>query len=189
MSKTKEKILITATECFFQHGYAATNISMVSRYSGVSRVTIHKQCKSKESLFRAVIEKYITDNSKRLTLYTHSTSDFWSETEAFIIARCGGLFKEISSALIRSDLLHAGQNYCQDIIQENEIKVRSAINYRMAKEIDSARLTLERISMSSEEFSRIIESAPLGLALSSIEEDHPTFVSQLMKVFKASTSI
>lgn len=189
MSNSREKILTSATECFFQHGYAAANISMIARYAEISRVTIHKQFKSKETLFRAVFEKHITNSNERLKFYANSVGDFWSETETFIIARCGGLFEEIPSALIRSDLVHACQSHCQDIIQKSEIKVRETINNRIIKEIDAKRFTLQRIDMTSEEFSRVIESAPFGLALSSLEEDHPAFVGQLMKVFKASTTI
>lgn len=161
---------------------------MISRYAEISRVTIHKHYKSKEALFRAVIENHIANSSNQFTHYTDSTGDFWAETEAFIIARCGGLFKEITSSLIRTDLLHAGQSYCQDIIQNNEVKARDSINFRITKEIDAKRLTLENIDMTAEAFARAIHSAPFGLALSSLGENHTQYVNQLIKVFKASSS-
>lgn len=186
---SKEKILNSATECFFQHGYAAANISMIGRYAGVSRVTIHKKFKSKEELFRSVIEKYIAEKNEFLERYTHSKGDFWLETESFTLERCNGLFEEISSVLVRTDLLHAGQSYCQDIIHENELEVREAIKLRIVDELAEKRMTLSEISMSIEEFARVIESAPFGLAISSVEEDNLAFVKHLMKIFKASTAI
>lgn len=189
LPNSREKILTSATECFFQHGYAAANISMISRYVKISRVTIHKQFKSKEALFRAVVEKHITENHERLRHYEQSSGDFWAETQAFTLERCGGLFDEVSSTLIRTDLLHAGQTYCEDIIQEMECKVRECIKYRILKELDENRMTLDKIAISVEEFSRIIESAPFGLAISSIEQDNQAFVKNIMKVFKASTML
>jgi len=187
LPSSKDKILSSATECFFQHGYAAANISMIGRYSEISRVTIHKQFKSKEALFRAVVEKYIADKNELLERYTHSKGNFWLETELFILARCDGLFEEVSSALVRTDLLHAGQSYCQDIIHENELRVRDSIKLRIETELAENRMTLSKIAISVEEFARVIESSPFGLAISSVEEDNQAFVRHLMKVFKAAT--
>lgn len=189
MLSSTEKILIAATECFFQHGYAAANISMISRYAEVSRVTIHKQFKSKEALFRSVLQRYIVNNDELLAQYKKSSGELWSETEAFILKRCDGLFEEVSSVVVRTDLLHAGQSYCQDIIQANEIKVRESIIYRINKEITEQRMTLDKIDMSADELARLIEFAPFGLALSSQEEDSPAYVKQLIKVFKAATAV
>jgi len=189
LPSSKEKILSSATECFFQHGYAAANISMIGRYANISRVTIHKQFKSKEDLFRSVIVKYIADSNEFIERYTQSKGDFWLETESFILDRCDGLFEEVSSAIIRTDLLHAGQSYCQDIIYENELRVRESIKLRVANELAENRMTLSKISISIEEFARVIESAPFGLAISSVEEDNLAFVKHLMKIFKASTAI
>lgn len=189
LSNSREKILTSATECFFQHGYSAANISMIARYTGISRVTIHKQFKSKEDLFRAVVVQHFDENNERMDHYIQSSGDFWSDTEAFILGRCGGLFEEITSALIRTDLLHAGQTYCQDIIQEHELQVRKSIQHRLTTEVSEKRITLDKVGISIEEFSRLIESAPFGLALSSLDEDNQAFVKHLIKTFKASTSL
>ena len=85
---------------------------MIARYAEISRVTIHKQFKSKEALFRAVVEKHINENNVLLEKYTQSIGDFWAETEAFTLGRCGELFEEISSCyctsrfiICRSELL------------------------------------------------------------------------------------
>ncbi|MBU2869858.1 TetR/AcrR family transcriptional regulator [Colwellia sp. E2M01] len=184
-----EKILSSAKECFFQHGYSAANITMIAKYADISRVTIHKQFTSKEILFRAVVEQYIQENLTLLEQYALSINDFWSDTEDFLLQRCGGLFDEIPSAVIRSDLLHAGQSYCQDIIQENELRVRENIDHRISQELAAKRMTLEHINISQQEFSRVIETAPFGLALSTLNEDNKSYVKSLMKVYKAATTV
>lgn len=162
---------------------------MIARYAEISRVTIHKQFKSKEVLFRAVVEKHIDQNNILLEKYTQSTGDFWCETETLILSRCGELFEEITSALVRADLLHAGQSYCQDMMQENEIKARKSIGLRINKEIIEKRMTLSNIDMSVDQLAQVMESAPLGLVLSSLEEDNSVYVSHVMKIFKAATAI
>lgn len=189
MQSSKDKILTSATECFFQHGYAAANISMIGRYAEISRVTIHKQFKSQEALFRAVVKKHMHDNNAFLAIYVHATGDFWTETKSFILNRCGGLFEEVSSGIVRTDLLHAGQSYCQVLIRENELKVRESIESRISKELADKRMTLAKIALSVAEFSRVIESAPMGLAVTSVDENNTEIVKQVMKVLKAATAI
>ena len=189
MPTSRDKILTSALDCFFQHGYSAANISMISRYADISRVTIHKQFKSKEDLFRSVVESYIQSNQEKLNTFSDSTGDFWFEAQELTIDRCRGLFDEITSSVIRTDLLHAGQSYCSDIIQANEQLVRGILTQRILTEIENDRMTLAKIDISAEQLARLIESAPLGLALSSEGESNQAFVQQLMKVFKASTTL
>lgn len=187
LPSSQNQILVAAKECFFQLGYSAANISMIGRYADISRVTIHKHFKSKDVLFRAVVENHIAESEERLDSYKQSTADFWLETEALIIARCSGLFDEIKSAQIRTDLLHAGQVHCEDIISSSEQAVRDAISLRVTQEINENRMTLEKVGISTEDLSRIIESAPFGLVLSSADQDNIAYVCQLIKVFKAAT--
>ena len=120
MPSTTDKILNAAMDCFFQHGYDTANISMVSRYAGISRVTIHKQFKSKELLFRAVVEKHFQQHNILISVYSKSEINFWQETKVLTIQRCEGLFNHVSSSLVRANLIHAGQAFCKDLIQAEE---------------------------------------------------------------------
>ena len=43
--------------------------------------------------------------------------------------------------------------------------------------------------MSVQALAQAIEVAPLGIALSSLEEDNTAYIKNLMKLFKASTAI
>jgi AcrR family transcriptional regulator len=187
LPSTTEKILQTAMDCFFQHGYCATNISMVSRYVGISRVTIHKQFKSKEQLFRAVVEQHFKQNSALINSYTLSEEHFWQETQTLIIQRCEGLFDNVTSSLIRADLLHAGQAYCKDLILAEENLVKKNIQLRIDKEVLAKRLTLTKIDMCSEKLAEAIFLAPFGITVSVAENDIVRFVKSLIAIFKAST--
>jgi AcrR family transcriptional regulator len=184
---TTEKILSTAMDCFFQHGYAAANISMVSRYAGISRVTIHKQFKSKEVLFRAVVEQHFLQNNLLIDSYTSSDENFWHETKALTVQRCEGLFDNVSSNLIRSDLLHAGQAYCKDIIQAEENLIKQCIQSRIEKEVAANRLGLDKIDMSAQKLAEAIYFSPFGITVSASEDDIILFVNNLFTIFKVAT--
>ena len=72
---------------------------MISRYAGISRVTIHKQFKSKEVLFRAVVNQHFKQHNILLNDYSRSNGDFWQETYELIIQRCEGLFNDVLKAV------------------------------------------------------------------------------------------
>jgi len=187
LQSTTDKILNTATECFFQHGYDTANISMVSRYAGISRVTIHKQFTSKEVLFRAVVEQHFQQHNILLNSYSRSESDFWQETYELIIQRCEGLFNDVSSSLVRANLLHAGQAFCKDLIQAEETLIKQNIQARIEKEIAENRLTLVRVNLSAEALAETLHFAPFGITVSVSNQDNVVFVKNLVSVFKAST--
>ncbi len=188
LPSTTDIILKTAMECFFQHGYGSANISMVSRYAGISRVTIHKQFKSKEVLFRAVVKKYFQQNYALIVNYTSSDEDFWQETQALIIQRCEGLFNDVSSSLIRADLLHAGQAFCKDLIQAEESLIKESIQLRIEKEINAKRLSLSKINISAESLAETLHFAPFGITVSVTDQNNSAFIENLITIFKAATS-
>ena len=188
MPSTTEKILNTAMECFFQHGYDTANISMVSRYAGISRVTIHKQFQSKELLFRAVVEQHFQQHNVLVEEYKKSETNFWQETKELTIQLCEGLFNDVSSSLVRSNLLHAGQAFCKDLIQEEEISIKNSIRLRIEKEILANRLSLRKVGLTSDELANTLHYAPFGITIAASNQNNIAFVDNLMAVFKAATS-
>jgi len=188
LQSSTDKILNTAMDCFFQHGYNTANISMVSRYAGISRVTIHKQFKSKEVLFRAVVDKYFQQNNLLINDYSMSDGNFWQETQTLITQRCEGLFNNVSSSLIRADLLHAGQAFCKDLIAAKEALIIKSIQARIEKEIAAQRLTLNRVNLSSQALAQALHFSPFGITVSVSEHSNSAFVENLISIFRASTS-
>ena len=186
---TKQKILRAATDCFFQHGYNAANISMISRYAGISRVTIHKLFCSKEKLFKNVVQHHFDESKKNLDHYTKSSDNFWAETETLLLELCHGIFDDVSSTLIRADLIHAGQIYCSVIIQNEEKKIRDAIEQRLIEEVDNQRISFQAIDMMPKTVALLIQSVPIGLAVTTFEDNQKILIHNLMQIFKAATRL
>ena len=59
MKNTKEKILEEAFKLFLQKGYSEVSISVVQEELGIGRATLYYYFKSKEDLFKTVIDHYI----------------------------------------------------------------------------------------------------------------------------------
>ena len=56
--KTEQKVLAGARQCFFQHGYKASNMTLISEHAGLSRATVHKYLKNKDDAFRKVVYQF-----------------------------------------------------------------------------------------------------------------------------------
>lgn len=187
--KSTEKIINTATYCFFQQGYSGANITGISRHAGISRVTIHKQFSSKKELFRGVVINHFAKSKPCIIEYSTSRGDFWQETEVLLLKRCEGVFDGISSALIRSELIHCGQAYCKDIIDAAELEEVNFIEKRLLEELHQQRITLTNLNINAHDFARLIEAIPKGIAVSSFETESQSFISHTLRLFKAATEL
>lgn len=56
-SSTRERILLTAYDLFYQHGIRATGVDKVIAESGVAKLTFYRQFPSKNDLVRAFLER------------------------------------------------------------------------------------------------------------------------------------
>lgn len=189
MLKSTQKIFDTAQECFFQHGYSASSIAMISRYSNVSRVTIHKQFSSKETLFRAFIQNFLLEKDTQIQAYTNNQGGFWEDTYNFLAQRCTEVFDNIPNAIIKSDLIHAGQSFCADLLDGNRIKTRLAIESRLIQAIDNQQVCLDNIKLSIKDFAVNIEAVAEGIMLLSSVQDPRQVMQQTLYIYEVASSV
>ncbi|MEP1445872.1 MAG: helix-turn-helix domain-containing protein [Paraglaciecola sp.] len=189
MLDSTRKIFDTAKECFFQHGYSAASIAMISRYSKVSRVTIHKQFSSKETLFRAFIQNFLLEKDVDIQTYINSKGLFWEDTFDFLSQRCTEIFENIPSAIIKADLYHAGQTHCADLLDENRMKTQQAIQMKLCQAINDKQLSLVNIGLSPEEFATNLESVAGGIMLSSSLEDPTEEMKTTLRIYQVASMI
>lgn len=189
MTDTKSKILEYAKECFFQHGYAATTISMVSRYANISRVTIHKHFSSKEVLFVQVVDEFFRQQRLSLPNYLASQNPFWHDTNALMKEYRGGIFEQISNTIVRTDLVLAGNTHCLTLIQQHKTTVKDAIAERLEQAINNGELSLEKIGLDIDTFATRIESIADGIFISPFSDNSMEIFDQLFLIYKAATLI
>lgn len=183
MLKSTKQIFETAKACFFQHGYTASSIAMISRYAKVSRVTIHKQFESKEVLFRASVQNVLLEKDIEIQKYVNSSGLFWADTYQFLSDRCREVFEDIPSAMIKADLVHAGRAFCSDLLDENRIKTRLAIQTKLHKAVDLEQVSLDKLGLSIETFAANIETIGEALMLSSASIDPRKSLQSTLHVF------
>ena len=83
-SKTKEILLETATQLFSENGYEATGVRDILQTSGVSTGSFYHFFSSKESIFEAVIERYLQGYTERIgSIFTNEDRSFSARINLF----------------------------------------------------------------------------------------------------------
>ena len=83
-SKTKEILLETATQLFSENGYEATGVRDILQTSGVSTGSFYHFFSSKESIFEAVIERYLQGYTERIgSIFTNEDKSFSARINLF----------------------------------------------------------------------------------------------------------
>ena len=59
-SERKKQILDAALEAFAEHGYERTSIAIICEKAGIARPTLYQYFKDKRSVFRELLESYLT---------------------------------------------------------------------------------------------------------------------------------
>ncbi len=83
-SKTKEILLETATQLFSENGYEATGVRDILQTSGVSTGSFYHFFSSKESIFEAVIDRYLQGYTERIgRIFTNEDTSFSARINLF----------------------------------------------------------------------------------------------------------
>ena len=76
-NKTKELLLETATNLFSENGYEATGVRDILQACGISTGSFYHFFSSKESIFEAVIERYLQGYTERIgSIFTDEEKSF-----------------------------------------------------------------------------------------------------------------
>lgn len=189
MTEIQQKIIQSAEQCFFQYGYSKTNMSLVSEYAGISRVTIHKHFKNKEGLFRSVIEECISQsiNEAKQLINDEPSEDCWYNIERYMLVKTKSVFDNVTDTFILKDLHNTANDIAYDLLEEK--KSRSA--YFIAQELHEAEqkdlIDLSKVELSPEEIGELIMHSFSGLFMYSEIENIKNQLIKLIQVFKAAT--
>lgn len=92
MKDTREKIVKAAYEYFMEKGYEQTSVRMILEKSGVTTGSFYHFFPSKQDLFEAVIDRFLTE-------YVSAFASICQDHELPVIQRCGLLFDELAKRM------------------------------------------------------------------------------------------
>jgi len=83
-TKSREKLLYSARNIFFNKGYVAASMDEIAATAGVSKATIYRQFVSKEELFKTLIVEFFENIRSCIENILMEDTDFTEKLEKFI---------------------------------------------------------------------------------------------------------
>lgn len=189
-NSTKEKILESAESCFFQHGFQRTNMSLVSKYSGFSRVTVHKHFCTKKNLLRAVILNYFQSKMEEVEKHIEQHPEYtaWQAIEYWNDILSHPIFEQINDQYILEDLNQACNEHAYDIKLEMKQKMIAFIKKHIDRGIEDNEICLSKVGVDSLELATLIDNSMEAVVMNTALDKTKIHVNALFRVFKASTN-
>lgn len=191
MTETQRKILKSAEQCFFQHGYTKANMSLVSEYAGISRVTIHKHFKNKEGLFRSVVNSCLTDSIElaEQILSESPAEDCWHNIERYMLTQANPIFENIKDQFVLKDLNNAVNEITEDILYAKKTEHVKFIEKQLLAAEEKGTVDLEPLQMSAHELAWLMKNSFSGLFMYAPLEELKSQMHALIRVYKHATLI
>ena len=187
---TQQHILLMARNCFFQHGYKASNMSMISQYAGFSRATIHKYFKNKDHVFRSVCRQFqLQSNDACAALLEQISQPCWLRIGLALEVWLKPTFEEVSDQIILRDLKFHAQIVAEDIFNEAHEDLHQLIKALIDQGIKQKHITLNNLNMDSSMLSHLIVAGMDGLRSHLECQDVQKGVHHLLTIFKQATAV
>ncbi|GAA5219066.1 TetR/AcrR family transcriptional regulator [Corallincola platygyrae] len=184
MSQSREIILNAAERCFFRHGYSAASIAMISRYSEISRVTIHKQFSSKEELFQTVVLQHQKRLQDRLPEYPAKYASVWDAIKALLNDWGLPIFEEISDSLVLHDLVQAAQRYCAKEMEAHRQVMAEFVAECLKQSAEKGEISFSRVGLTAEAIASSLILSIKGLFTSATQEESCETLEQLITIYR-----
>lgn len=188
---TKQEIIELALKCFSQFGFSKTNMSLISRYTGYSRVTVHKYFKNKTVLFRNVVQLCMTNSISEAEnrMQEIHLKDPWDNIEEYLIASGKKVFENVHDDYILKDLHNAISDMAEDIVEAKKKITIQFIQEELERGEQDKLISLVSIKASPNELSCLVDYCYLGVMRNAPVQDIKNQLHHLIRVYRQATKI
>ncbi len=188
-SNTRQTIIDGARACFFKHGFRASNMSLISKFAGFSRVTLHKHFRNKERVFRAVCTDYQTNciNDCQQVLTQHFSC--WDMIEQVTISWNKSIFEEVSDDRVLRELLFEASQVAQDIFEDAKKANRDMLQAVLDKGLIDSQISLQACQLNSEQLATMIVACVNGIRNNYPREQIRAACHQQLTLFRLATQV
>src|SRR5260370_10810072 len=163
--KPQDRILDAATAVFRRHGFRRSSIEQAAEAAGLTRQALYHHFKSKEALFRAVIERVYEAALAAEIAAVEATEKAGGSLADIIVAGVGGRLQHLVNSF-------DGSPHVEELFSEHLLQARDLYQKYSALYSAQAVTTIERVcrrqglalrdGMTSLQFARCIEMAVKG---------------------------
>ncbi len=183
-NSTQQQILDGARKCFFQHGYKASNMSLISQYAGFSRVTLHKHFKNKDLVFRAVCNEYQEKCHQSCFPIVKANLNCWDAIAQSMGVWSKSIFEEVNDRLVYKDLHYHAQQVAEDIFLDAHLKLESVLCQLIKAGVEKKEISLTKMQLSDQQFAKIIISSMNGINTNTQPELIRETTDQVLNIFR-----
>jgi len=184
---TQQNIVLSAKQCFFQHGFKKTTMTMVSDYSGFSRVTVHKHFTSKEQLFLATLEAELKLKFERAENAIRSEYSPWKNIETYLLNIASTIFENIENEFVLQDLHHTFNTIGLELKNQFRARVIQFIEQQIELGSQSNVLSLKASELNPLTISTLVDLCFSGIILNSPLSQIKPQIHHLIRIFKLAT--
>lgn len=154
---TKSVVLDAAAEEFSTHGYRRSSVDGVSRRAGISRATLYQYWRSKEQLFRALVEHLHQQHLAAMQAVLDDPPDgLEDELAAILEARFGRFVELTSTSRNAAELYDVHDRVCGDIAQAAEGRGEELVARLLRRAESDGRLDLAASGLGVEQTASLL---------------------------------
>ena len=169
--KARTRILDAAMLVFRRHGFRRSSIEQAADAAGLTRQALYHHFKSKEALFRAVIERLYESALAAEIAAAHAAEKAGGSLADILVAQLTGRLRQVIASF-------DGSPHIEELFSEHLVQARDLYQKYAGLYVAQGRATIERVrrkqrlvlagSMTSRDFARCIE-----MAISGTKSVHP----------------
>jgi len=169
--KARTRILDAAMLVFRRHGFRRSSIEQAADAAGLTRQALYHHFKSKEALFRAVIERLYENALAAEIAAAHAAEQAGGSLADILVAQLTGRLRQVIASF-------DGSPHIEELFSEHLVQARDLYQKYAGLYVAQGRATIERVrrkqrlvlagSMTSRDFARCIE-----MAISGTKSVHP----------------
>jgi TetR/AcrR family acrAB operon transcriptional repressor len=169
--KARTRILDAAMLVFRRHGFRRSSIEQAADAAGLTRQALYHHFKSKEALFRAVIERLYENALAAEIAAAHAAEQAGGSLADILVAQLTGRLRQLIASF-------DGSPHIEELFSEHLVQARDLYQKYAGLYVAQGRATIERVrrkqrlalagGMTSRDFARCIE-----MAISGTKSVHP----------------
>ncbi len=188
-SDTQQKIIDGARNCFFKHGFRASNMSLISQYAGFSRVTLHKHFKNKDGVFRAVCSDYQVRCNSDCQVILAQQDSCWQIIEQVTATWSKSAFDEVHDDKVLRELLFEATQVASDIFEDARANLELMLQNILDEGIAGSQISLKACQLNSPQLAAIIVASINGIRTNFPREQILQTSHQLIELYRLATRV
>ena len=191
-NNTNSAIIRAARQVFITHGYKRTNMSLISKQSGFSRVTIHKHLKNKDDAFRNSIQQILIESQQACEPILEAAKHdlpCWLAIENLLLEWVTPVFEEVADHLKLQELKYHAQEIASDLFADAHKSIENMIAGVLESAVQNKKINLDSINITESQLATLIVSGMSGLQARPDIMNIKQTKKNLIKVFEVATAI